>query len=106
MTFQELLLVSGMAVVTFLVRWPVLALVSRIPLPPIVLEGMKFIPSAVLAAILAPAMFLPDGTLDLRPTNAYWVAGLASALIGWYSRNLLTTIVVGMAFFLIWRWLW
>ena len=31
MTIQELLLVSGMAVVTFLVRWPVLALVSRIP---------------------------------------------------------------------------
>jgi branched-subunit amino acid transport protein len=27
-------------------------------------------------------------------------------LIGWYSRNLLTTIVAGMAFFLIWRWLW
>ena len=44
MTAQEALLVAGMAAVTFLVRWPVLALVSRVNLPGPVLDGMKFIP--------------------------------------------------------------
>lgn len=106
MTSQEIVLVAGMAAVTFLVRWPVLALVSRITLPQAVLDGMKFIPPAVLAAIIAPAMFTPTGTLDLHPRNAYLVAGIASGLIAWRTRNLLATIVLGMAIFLIWRWLW
>lgn len=106
MTTQEIVLVAGMATVTFLVRWPVLALVSRITLPQVVLDGMKFIPPAVLAAIIAPAMFTPAGTLDLHLSNAYLVAGIASGLIAWRTRNLLATIVLGMTIFLVWRWLW
>jgi branched-subunit amino acid transport protein len=106
MTTNELVLVAGMAAVTFLVRWPVLALVSRITLPQVVLDGMKFIPPAVLAAIIAPAMLMPAGTIDLSLSNAYLVAGLAAGLIAWRTRNLLATIVLGMALFLIWRWLW
>ncbi|MFN3980721.1 MAG: AzlD domain-containing protein [Caldilinea sp.] len=102
----EILLVAGMALVTFLVRYPVLALVSRITLPQVMLDGMKFIPPAVLAAIIAPAMFMPDGALDLRPSNAYLVAGIAAGLIAWRARNLLATIVLGMTIFLFWRWLW
>ncbi|MFO7634512.1 MAG: AzlD domain-containing protein [Caldilinea sp.] len=106
MTTNEFVLVAGMAAVTFLVRWPVLALVSRITLPQVVLDGMKFIPPAVLAAIIAPAMLMPAGTIDLSLSNAYLVAGLAAGLIAWRTRNLLATIVLGMALFLIWRWLW
>jgi branched-subunit amino acid transport protein len=34
------------------------------------------------------------------------VAGVASGVIAWRTRNLLATIVLGMSFFLIWRWLW
>ena len=95
MTTREILLVAGMAAVTFLVRYPVLALVSRITLPQV-----------MLAAIIAPAMFMPAGSLDLGHSNAYLVAGLAAGLIAWRWRNLLATIVLGMAIFLFWRWLW
>ncbi|MBE2240657.1 MAG: AzlD domain-containing protein [Caldilineaceae bacterium] len=106
MTSRELVLVAGMVAVTFLARWPVLALVSRVTLPQVVLDGLKFIPPAVLAAIIAPAMIMPAGAIDLRATNAYLVAGVASGVIAWRTRNLLATIVLGMSFFLIWRWLW
>ena len=41
-------------------------------------------------------------TLD----NAYLVAGVAAALIAWRTRNLLLTIVLGMAIFLGWRLWW
>lgn len=106
MTAEELVLITGMAIVTFLVRWPVLALVSRITLPRVLLDGMKFIPPAVLAGIIAPAMFAPAGALDLHLSNAYLLAGVASGLIAWRTHNLLATIVSGMTIFLIWRWLW
>jgi branched-subunit amino acid transport protein len=51
-------------------------------------------------------MFMPDGALDLHPSNAYLVAGIAAGLIAWRARNLLATIVLGMTIFLFWRWLW
>jgi branched-subunit amino acid transport protein len=106
MTTYEIALIAGMAAVTFLVRWPVLALVSRITLPQVILDGLKFIPPAVLAAIIAPAMIMPSGKIDLHPSNAYLMAGIVAGLLAWRTRNLLATIMFGMAFFVIWRWLW
>jgi branched-subunit amino acid transport protein len=61
MSASDWFLVLGMALVTFGARYPVLALVSRINLPPTIQEALKFIPPAVLAAIIAPAIFIPDG---------------------------------------------
>jgi branched-subunit amino acid transport protein len=103
---NEFLLVAGMAAVTFAVRWPVLTVVGRIPLPQPVLDAMKFIPPAVLTAIIVPAVFMPAGKLNLALDNAYLVAGVASALIAWRAHNLLLTIVLGMAIFLGWRAVW
>ena len=50
-------------------------------------------------------MLLLQGTLDLGIDNAYLVAAVAAALISWRTKNLLLTIVLGMAIFLGWRWL-
>lgn len=91
--------------VTFGVRYGVLALVSKLSLPPAVLDALKFIPPAVLTAIVVPAVLMPAGQLDFHLDNAYLVAGVAAALISWRSKNLLLTIVLGMAIFLSWRWL-
>jgi branched-subunit amino acid transport protein len=101
----EVLMVAGMMAVTFGVRYPVLALVSRLSLPPVVLNALKFIPPAVLTAIVVPAVLMPAGAVDLSFANAYLVAALAGALLAWRSKNLLLTIVLGMGIFLAWRWL-
>ena len=101
----EILMIVGMMAVTFGVRYPVLALVSRLSLPPAVLDALKFIPPAVLTAIVVPAVLMPEGLLNVRFDNAYLVAGVAAAVISWRTKNLLLTIVLGMAIFLGWRWL-
>jgi branched-subunit amino acid transport protein len=105
MTGFEALMIAGMMAVTFGVRYPVLALVSKLSLPPVVLDALKFIPPAVLTAIIVPAVLMPAGRLDLGLDNAYLVAAVAAGLISWRSKNLLLTIVLGMAIFLVWRWL-
>jgi branched-subunit amino acid transport protein len=102
----ELWVVAGMFLVTFGVRYPVLALVSKVNLPPAILEALKFIPPAVLSAIIFPAVLLPQGRLDVGFDNAYLIAAVAAALIAWRTKNLLLTIVLGMTIFLGWRWLW
>ena len=104
MTTNEVYLVLGMMAVTVAVRYPVLVLVGRISLPQRVLDALKFIPPAVLTAIIVPAVLTPAGQLDLSYTNAYLVAGLVAALLAWRTRNLLATILVGMLVFLVWRW--
>jgi branched-subunit amino acid transport protein len=103
MTITEALLIFGMFAVTFGVRYPLLVLVGRVHLPPTVIRGLRFVPVAVLTAICVPAVLLPAGTLDLRPTNAYLIAALAAILIAWRTKHLLLTIGAGMGIFLLWR---
>lgn len=94
---NEFLLIAGMALVTFGVRYPVLALVGRLQLPEMVLKALRYVPSAVLTAIIVPMITLKDGVFDLRLGNSYLVAGIIAALIAWRTKNLLLTIVLGMA---------
>jgi branched-subunit amino acid transport protein len=103
---NEALLVAGMALVTFAIRYPVLALLGKIPLPEPVFRALRYVPAAVLTAIIIPAVVIgQDSHLDLRLTNAYLVAGLVSALVAWRTRSLLLTIVLGMLALWGWRWL-
>ena len=103
---NEVLLVAGMALVTFGVRYSVLVLVGRMPLPQPIVRALRFVPTAVLTAIIVPAVLLPHGDrIDLGIDNAYLVAALVAALVAWRSRNVLLTIVIGMLALLAWRWL-
>jgi branched-subunit amino acid transport protein len=100
---NEVLLIAGMALVTFLIRYPALAILGRVSLPDALIRALRYVPVAVLTAIIVPLMLMPDGTLDLRLSNAFLVAGIASVIIAWRSKNLLLTIVLGMVIFLVWR---
>jgi branched-subunit amino acid transport protein len=106
MTTNEVLLVLGMALVTFGARYPVLVLVGKMPLPQPVLRALKFVPTAVLTAIIAPAVLYPrSDQLELRLSNEYLVAAVLAALVAWRTRNVLLTIIVGMLALLGARWL-
>ncbi len=98
---NEFLLIAGMAIATFVVRYPVLALMGRLTLPPVVLKGLRFVPVAVLTAIVVPEMVIRDQGVDF--TSAYFVAGVCAIAIAWYSKNLLATIVLGMGLFFVFR---
>ena len=103
---NEALLIAGMALVTFAIRYPVMALVGKIPLPERIFRALRYVPAAVLTAIIVPSVVLSqDNHLDLRLTNAYLIAALVSGVVAWRTRNVLLTIVLGMAALWVWRWL-
>src|SRR5262245_6488645 len=103
---NEVILISGMALVTFAVRYPVLALLGKVNLPEPVLRALRFVPPVVLTAIIVPAVLMPkDNQLDLNYTNSYLVAGLIATFVAWRTKNFLLTIVLGMVALWIWRWL-
>ncbi|MFQ3534873.1 MAG: AzlD domain-containing protein [Aggregatilineales bacterium] len=102
-SLNEFFLVAGMALVTFAARYPVLAFFGKLNPPQYVLQALKFVPPAVLTAIIVPSVLMPEGELSLQSQNAFLVAGLSAALIAWRTKNLLLTIVLGMAVFWLWR---
>jgi branched-subunit amino acid transport protein len=103
MQTNEVLLILGMFAVTFGVRYPVLALVGRIDLPDPIFRALRYVPPAVLTAIIIPEIVLPGGKLSLQFTSPPLAAGIIAALVAWRSRNLLLTIIVGMAALFVWR---
>jgi branched-subunit amino acid transport protein len=102
---NEFLMIFGMMLVTFGVRYPVLALVGKIELPKPVLRALKYVPPAILAAIIVPELLFREDQLYIALDNSYLVAGIFAALVAWRTKNLLLTIVLGMAAMWGWRWL-
>jgi branched-subunit amino acid transport protein len=100
---SEAVLIFGMTLVTFGVRYPPLALIGRMRLPQPVFRALHYVPVAVLTAIVAPAVLLPEGELLLGPANPRLIGVLVAMVVSWRTRNLLWTIVSGMAVFLLAR---
>ena len=100
---NEALLILGMMAVTFSVRYVPLVLVGRFQLPDRMMRALNYVPVAVLTAICAPAIFMPQGSIDLGLDNAALVGGVASVIIAWRTKNLLLTIVLGMIIYMGWR---
>lgn len=97
----EFWMILGMFAVTFGVRYPVLAFVSRIELPPLVRRALKYVPPTVLAAIVVPAVLIPDGIHpQLSLTSPHVLGAIAAAAVAYRTRNLLWTISIGMGVFL------
>lgn len=100
---NEFLLILGMALVTFAIRYPVLALSGRLQLAPWFLRLLHYVPPTVLTAIVVPAVLMPNNQLWIDYTNARLIGILAVILVAFWRKNLLLTIVVGMAVFFIWQ---
>ena len=96
---NEWLLIAGMTAVTYATRYPVLALLGRLPLPPALFRALRLVPVAVLTAISVPAVLAPAGELQATFANPYLWGSLVAVAVSWRTRNLLATIVVGMLVF-------
>lgn len=106
MTAYEIALIAGMAVITFAIRYTLFAVGHRVRFSPLVTQALNYVPVAVLTAIVVPAMLMPDGTqMTLALDNAYLVGGIVAIIIAARWRNLLATIMGGLVFFFLWRWL-
>jgi branched-subunit amino acid transport protein len=60
-------------------------------------RALRFVPAAALAALVFPALTHPVGHLDFSLNNFRLLAGLGGAIVAWRTRNVLLTILVGMA---------
>ena len=98
--WEQLLLILGMAAVTYIPRVaPLLALASRSPHPGL-LRFLEMIPPAVLAALLAPELLLRNtaqvSELFLSLDNTFLLAAVPTVAVGLIRRDFFGTVAVGM----------
>lgn len=96
-----MLMILGMALVTYLTRAPLLVLL-RGDLPPWLLRWLQFVPIAVFTALVVPAFVAPSGRVSLGPSA---LAGLVAALVAWRTQHVFATIGAGLVVFALSR-LW
>lgn len=102
---NEFLLITGMAFVTFLTRYPIIGMSGHIKLSPRFLKILSYVPPAVLTAIVVPAVLISsENGLLLDHTNARLIGAIAAVLVGFWRNDLLLTIGVGMLVFFGWQW--
>ena len=99
MNIWLVLLLGGL--ITFGMRFSLIYLFGRFEVPQTMRRALHYVPPAVLSAIIFPELFYHEGSLDLAFTNTRLLAGLIAILVGWFSKNTLLTIIVGMIALLI-----
>jgi branched-subunit amino acid transport protein len=91
------LTILGMGVVTYAIRLSLILMLERISVPARMRQALRFVPIAVLSAIVAPELLQPAGALDISLGNARLLAGLLAIGVAWRTKNVLLTIAIGMA---------
>jgi len=81
---------------TFGMRYSFIYLLGRYELPETLRRALRFVPPAVLSAIVFPELFIRAGEFNLSLTNFRLLAGLAAVLVAWRTKNTLLTILAGM----------
>lgn len=101
MTMWLLILVAGL--LTFGTRLSFILLLHRLKVPGWFLRALRFVPMAVLSAIILPQLATRNAVLDLSLRNPQLYAGALAILVAWRTRNVLLTILAGMAALLIFQ---
>ena len=82
--------------VTLVIRLSFIALLGGGGVPDGMRRALRFAPTAVLCAIIFPALLLNGGSVNLSAGNARLIAGVAAIGVAWFSRNVVLTIAAGM----------
>lgn len=93
--------IIGMAAVTYALRAaPLLAPARRIDAR--LEQRLRYLPSALFAALIVPSLLAPAGTVQ---GGFRLAAGVFGLLVGWRTRSIPATIVAGLGAYALLRWL-
>lgn len=99
MSIWLVMLAGGL--LTFGMRLSFIYLFGRFEVPETMRRALHYVPPAVLSAIVFPELLMPNDQLDLSLGNERLLAGLVAILTAWFTRNILLTILAGMAALLV-----
>ena len=95
MSWLPALAVAGL--LTFVTRLSFIALLGSTNVPPLLKRALRYVPPAVLSAIVFSEVVIREGVPDVGVGNVRLLAAAVAALVAWRTRNVLLTVAVGMA---------
>ena len=90
------LIVIGMGVITYAIRLSMIVAIGRFNLPENIQRALRYVPPAVLFAIVGPEMVWANDTLNLSLGNPRLISGLVAIGVAYYTKSVLWTIALGM----------
>jgi branched-subunit amino acid transport protein len=90
---------------TYLSRLSFIALFARVAMPALVRRALRFVPAAMLTAIVVPAVVLRGSGADLPLAHAKLAAALVASVVAWRTKSPAATMVAGMAALWVTQWL-
>ena len=90
------LAIVGAGAITFALRLSFIALLGQIEIPLVLARALRFVPAAVLTAVVIPLLLYVNGAVEVSFGNERLLAGLAAVLICWRTRSVPLTLIGGM----------
>ena len=91
------ILIISCGLITFLTRFSMIALLKKEMFNDRIREVLSFVPSAIFPAIIFPAIFLDSSGNFQLENNPKIMAAVIAMLIGIISKNIIATIIAGLA---------
>jgi branched-subunit amino acid transport protein len=97
-----LVMLAG-GLVTYATRASFILLLGRFEMPGWFRRALRFVPAAVLSAIVAPELALRGGALAAPWANPQLLSGALAVAVAWKTRNVVLTILAGMGALLLFQ---
>jgi len=101
MSLWVVILLAGL--LTFSTRLSFIILLDRIKAPNWFRRGLRFVPAAVLSAIILPQLATNNTTFDLSFRNPQLYSGAFAVIIAWRTKNVLLTILARIVALLVFK---
>lgn len=92
-------------VLTLATRLSFILILEKWEPPRLFQRSLRFVPLAVLCALIFPDLLIKNGVLLLPPDLPHVAGGLAACVVAWFSKNIFLTIGSGMLVFYLLRFL-
>ena len=90
-----LILFAGL--ITFAIRISFIAMINRFSLPGWLQQALRYVPAAILSAMIFVEALSRDGKVNLSFQNDRLLAALLAGLVAWFTGNSVLTIFAGVA---------
>lgn len=98
-TFWLTMFIVGL--LTFGIRLSFIVILDRWQPPKLIERALRFVPVAVLSAIIVPELILRGSKPDITFENLRLIAGIVAIIVAWKTKNIIWTIIAGMGILLI-----
>jgi branched-subunit amino acid transport protein len=95
MNIWVVMLLGGL--LTYTIRLSFILVLSKREVSNLLKRALRLVPPAVFSAIIIPELFMPSGKIEPMLINNRLVAGLTAVIVAWKTKNVVATILAGMA---------